>query len=209
MGVTIHCHGGLDDPTQLDTALAMLRTECDQRGWSYDNHDFEASGTFETYTFRTVPTDLPDVSDSITETNYVELDTRWRGLIIDPHPDCEPLFMMFDPQTGRLMMLIDIADGHSLSYHLHTKTQFAPPETHIAICEVLHRLQAEFGAANLHVSDEGGYFETGDTDSLIKKRTIIEQAMQDPELIARLVRWAAAGNQVAAPDIDQLSNRLN
>ncbi|HZY40438.1 MAG TPA: hypothetical protein VFF59_00400 [Anaerolineae bacterium] len=23
------------------------------------------------------------------ETDYVELDTRWRGLIIDPHPDSE------------------------------------------------------------------------------------------------------------------------
>ncbi len=138
MGVTIHYHGGLDDPTQLDLALAMLRTECDQRGWSYDEHDFEASGTFETYTFRTVPTDLPGLDDGIVETDYVALDTRWRGLMIDPHPDCEPLFMMFDPQTGRLMMLMDIANGQSLSYNLSTKTKFAPVENKIAISEFLH-----------------------------------------------------------------------
>ncbi len=209
MGVTIHYHGGLDDPTQLDLALAMLRTECDQRGWSYDEHDFEASGTFETYTSRTVPTDLPGLDDGIVETDYVALDTRWRGLIIDPHPDCEPLFVMFDPQTGRLMMLMDIANGHSLSYHLNTKTQFAPVETHIAICEVLHRLQAEFGAANLHVSDEGEYFDTGDVKTLLEKRGIIEQAMNNLELITGLTRWATAGEPLEPPDAEQLAQRLN
>jgi hypothetical protein len=209
MGITIHYHGGLDDPAQLDAALTMLRAECQRRSWPYDEHDFEASGTFETYTFRTVPTDLPGVSDSIADTEYVELDTRWRGLIIDPHPDCEALFMMFDPQTGRLMMLMDIADGHSLSYQLGTKTQFAPVDTHIAICEVLHRLQADFGAANLHVNDEGEYFDTGNVKTLMQKRGIIEQAMNNLELITGLTRWATAGDPLEPPDAEQLSNRLN
>ncbi len=187
----------------------MLRAECEQRGWSYDEHDFEASGTFETYTFRTVPTDLPGVSESITDTDYVELDTRWRGLIIDPHSNSEPLFMMFDPQTGRLMMLMDIADGHSLSYYLSVKTQFAPVETHIALCEVLHRLQAEFGASTLLVNDEGEYFDTGDVKTLMQKRGVIEQAMNDLELITRLTRWATTGDQIDPPDAEQLADRLN
>jgi hypothetical protein len=116
---------------------------------------------------------------------------------------------MFDPQTGRLMMLMDAADGHGLSYHLSIKTQFAPVETHIAICDVLHRLQREFGAANLHVNDESDYFDTGDLVALLNKRHIIEQAMNNPELIARLVRWATAGEPIEPPDAGQLSNRLN
>lgn len=209
MGVTIHYHGGLDDPAQLDAALTMLCIECDQRGWSYDEHDFEASGTFETYSIRSVPSDLPGLEDGVIETDYVELDTRWRGLIIDPHPDCEPLFMMFDPETGRLMMLMDVANGQSLSYHLSTKTQFAPIETHIAICEVLHRLQAKFGAANLHVSDEGEYFDTSNVKTLMEKRGIIEQAMNNLELITGLVRWATAGEPLEPPDAEQLAQRLN
>lgn len=209
MGVTIHYHGGLNDPTQLDAALTMLRIECDQRGWPYDEHDFEANGTFETYSTRSIPSDLPGLDDGVIETDYVELDTRWRGLIIEPHPACEPLFMMFDPQTGRLMMLMDVTTGQSLSYHLSTKTQFAPIETHLAICEVLHRLQAEFGAANLHVSDEGEYFETGDVNTLMKKRGIIEQAMNNLELITGLTRWATAGEPLEPPDAEQLAQRLN
>ena len=46
MGVTIHYHGGLDDPAQLEAALAMLRDECERRGWPYRARDFEARGTF-------------------------------------------------------------------------------------------------------------------------------------------------------------------
>lgn len=209
MGVTIHYHGGLDDPARLDAALAMLRAECEQRNWPYHAHDFEARGTFETSLVRSVPSDLPGLDDGVVETDYVELDTRWRGLIIEPHPDSESLVLMFDPQTGRLMMLMSLASGDSLSYDLHIKTQFAPVETHIEVCEVLHRLQREFASANLHVNDESGYFDTDDLEALLKMRHIIEQAMNNPELIVRLTRWATAGDRVEPPDAEQLARRLN
>ncbi|MBI5568143.1 MAG: hypothetical protein HY870_24825 [Chloroflexi bacterium] len=96
-----------------------------------------------------------------------------------------------------------------LSYHLGTKTQFAPPETHLAICEVLHRLQAEFGAANLHVNDEGEYFDTGNVKTLMKKRGVIKQALNNLELITGLTRWATAGDPLEPPDAEQLARRLN
>lgn len=95
---------------------------------------------------------------------------------------------MFDPQNGRLMMLMDVADGHSLSYHLHIKAQFAPVETHVAVCEVLLHLQREFGQKHLHINDESGYFDSEDLEPLLKMRGIIEEAMNNPELISRLVR---------------------
>jgi hypothetical protein len=209
MGVTLHYHGGLDDPAQLDAALAMLRAECEQRNWPCHAHDFEAHGTFETYSIRSVPSELPGLDDSVVETDYVELDTRWRGLMIEPHPDSESFVLMFDPQTGRLMMLMSVAGGDSLSYDLHIKTQFAPVETHIAVCEVLRRLQREFGPANLHVNDESGYFDTSDLEALLEMRHTIEEAINDPDLILRLTRWAAAGDRVEPPDVDQLAGRLN
>ncbi len=209
MGITIHFHGGLDDPAQLDAALAMLREECKQRGWPYAEHDFEASGTFETYTTRSVPSELPGVEDSVVETDSVELDTRWRGLIIQPHPQSESLDLMFDPQSGWLMMLMDVPGGQSLSYVLHIKTQFAPIETHVAVCDVLHRLQAEFGRHNLHVNDEGEYYDTGDLATLRKKRSLIDEALNNPELIARLLGYAAAGDEVKPPDAKQLAERQN
>jgi hypothetical protein len=209
MGVTIHYHGGLDDPAQLDAALAMLHTECDQRNWPCHAHDFEARGTFETYSVRSAPSDLPGLDAGVVDTSYVELDTRWRGLIIEPHPKSESLVLMFDPQTGRLMMLMSLAGGDGLSYDLHIKTQFAPVETHIAVCEVLRRLQREFGSANLHVNDESGYFDTSDLEPLLKMRHVLEEALNNPDLILRLTRWATAGDRVEPPDADQLAGRLN
>jgi len=116
---------------------------------------------------------------------------------------------MFDPQNGRLMMLMDVADGHSLSYHLHIKTQFAPVETHVAVCEVLHRLQREFGQENLHINDESDYFNKRDLEALLKMRGIIEETTNNPELISRLTRWATTGNRVEPPDEEELASRLN
>lgn len=139
----------------------------------------------------------------------MELNTRWRGLIIQPHPESESLVLMFDPQTGRLMMLMDVPGGHSLSYDLFIKTQFAPVETHVAVCEVLHRLQAEYARENLRVNDESGYYDTGDRDALIKMRQIIDDALNNPELLARLARYATAGDEVEPPDEEQLADRLN
>jgi hypothetical protein len=187
----------------------MLRAECEQRNWPYRAHDFEARGAFETYSGRSVPGDLPGVDDGVVDTAYVELDTRWRGLIIKPHPDSESLALMFDPQTGRLMMLTSVESGHSLSYDLHIKTQFAPVETHIAVCEVLRRLQREFGAAHLHINDESRYFDTGDLEALLRMRKTIEDALNNPDLILRLTRWASASDRVEPPDDEQLARRIN
>jgi hypothetical protein len=156
-----------------------------------------------------VPSDLPGVDDGVVETAYVELNTRWRGLIIEPHPESESLVLMFDPDNGRLMMLMDVADGHSLSYDLFIKTQFAPIETHVAVCEVLHRLQSEFGRKNLHVNDESGYFDSGKLEPLLKMRKIVEDAINNPELVLRLTRWATTGDRVEPPDEEQLAGRLN
>jgi hypothetical protein len=209
MGVAIHYHGALDDPTQLDSALSMLKSECTRRNWPYRELDLEASGPFEYETTHTVPGPLPGWEDIIAETHIVELDTRWRGLIIEPHPECEGLVLMFEPKEARLMMLMSIGDSESLSYYLSVKTQFAPVEIHVAICEVLHRLQNEFGPTQLIVNDESEYFDRQDMDALIKMRGTIERAMNNTELITRLATLATIDQEIEPPDEDNLQARLN
>jgi hypothetical protein len=209
MGVTIHFHGALDDPAQLDAALAMLQEECDRRGWPYRSLDFEACGPHETHIFHEVPGPLPGETDIITETEIVELDTRWRGLSIEPHPNCESLLMLFDEHDARLMLLTTVGDTNSVSYYMSVKTQFAPPEIHVAICEVLHRLQDEFGREELIVHDESGYFRTGDMAALLKMRDDIKAAMDDLETITRVVQLGTIGGELEPPDEDTLYERRN
>ncbi len=209
MGVTIHFHGALDDPRQLDAALAMLQSECERRGWPYRSLNFEVRGPHETYTCREAPGPLPGWTDVITETEIVELDTRWRGLSIESHPDCESLLMLFDECDARLMLLTTVGDTNSVSYSMSVKTQFTPPEIHVAICEVLHRLQDEFGREKLIVHDESGYFQTQDMEALLKMRGTIEAAMNDIETITRVVQLGAIGDELGPPDGDALYERRN
>ena len=210
MGVTIHFHGELDDARQLDAALAMLRQECERRGWPYRDLDIEAHGPHETYTFHEEPGPLPGWTDYVPDTEIVELDTRWRGLSIQPHPTCESLLLMFDVRDARLMMLQSMGEGvKSVMYSLSTKTQFAPPEIHVEICQVLHRLQDEFGREKLVVDDESGYFDTQDMEALLKMRSDIEAAMNDVERISRLVRLGTVGDPVEPPDQEELDARRN
>jgi hypothetical protein len=209
MGVTIHFHGALDDPARLNAAFAMLREECERRGWPYRSLDFGARGPHETYTFHEVPGLLPGQTDVITKTEIVELDTRWRGLSIEPHPDCESLLMMFDEHDARSMLLTTVGDTNSVSYCMSVKTQFAPPEIHVAICEVLHRLQDEFGHEKLIVHDESGYFQTRDMAALLKMRDDIEAAMNDIETITHVVQLGTIGDEVEPPDEDALYERRN
>ena len=209
MGVTIHFHGALDDPVQLDAALAMLQAECERRGWPYRSLNFEVRGPHEMYTFHQVPGPLPDWTDVITETEIVELDTRWRGLSIEPHPDCESLLMLFDECDARLMLLTTAGGANSVSYYMSVKTQFAPPEIHVGVCEVLHRLQDEFGREKLIVHDESDYFQTQDMAALLKMRGDIEAAMNDIETITRVVQLGAIGSEVEPPGEDVLYERRN
>ena len=209
MGVTIHYHGALDDPARLDAGLAMLREECERRGWPYRELDLKARGPHETYTFRDVPGPLPGWTDMLTETEVVELDTRWRGLSIDPHPKCESLLMMFDERDARIMLLMADGNTQRVMYSQSVKTQFAPPEIHVAICEVLHRLQNEYGRAKFVVDDEGGYFDTQDMDAMIMMRDVIEEGMQNIELISHIVQLGTIGDKAAPPDQSELFERRN
>jgi hypothetical protein len=51
--------------------------------------------------------------------------------------------------------------------------------------------------------------DTGDLEALLKMRHVIEEALNNPDLILRLTRWATAGDRVEPPDAEQLAGRLN
>lgn len=71
------------------------------------------------------------------------------GIVLQPHQNSEPLRLEFD------------ADLFVQDY---TKTQFAPRETHVAVVELLKKIEPYF--EKLEVFDEGEYFETLDQDLL-------------------------------------------
>jgi hypothetical protein len=108
--------------------------------------------------------------------NMDEAEPMFRGVIVNPTGDCEPLCFIYD-REGRLRPLMDLltepSEPHEYSYFVATKTQFTTIETHAWIIGLLHYLKKRY-IANLKVKDEGDYWETGNIDNLRKKKEYLQ-----------------------------------
>ena len=175
MGITIHYHGHLQDRAQLPELVSQLKTACRKLGWPCEEINERLVGSVERLVEEPDPQDENTSSFvSVTEA----LDDRWQGLVIQP-PECEPLFFTFN-RAGKLAVydaLFNSPPGtYSVSEILFCKTQFSSADIHIAVCELL-RLAQPFMAA-WQVSDEGGYWESGDRQELEKRLGAMSELIQ-------------------------------
>ena len=95
-----------------------------------------------------IPNEMRELARVRDEANwdYVGLTS---GIEIYPHESAEPLRLEFD------------SDGYIQEY---IKTQFAPVETHLAVVNLLRKLEPFF--SSLDVVDESDFWETNDIRSL-------------------------------------------
>jgi hypothetical protein len=134
-----------------------------------------------------------------------------RGVILDIAPGQESISLLLSPE-GWLIGLTDIQDAEEGRLEeppwCHIKTQFGPVEGHVALVEILAALKREF-LPELEVSDEGGYWETRDLAELVRKRSLIgnaidglaeglrrhgltREAAEDPGILLRHIERVAA-----------------
>lgn len=167
MGITIHYSGKLDDPRVLPQLLAEARHFCFQRRWRYLDVDDRIIGKLD---------------------NGVPVDDVMRGIIIKPHPNSESVYLTFN-QDGELCFYMPLAKpGHFWQNKLlFTKTQFAPLDVHISICELFTLIRDKY-FPGLQVVDEGEYWETHDLARLAENfETLntftnkIADALQNPD----------------------------
>jgi len=182
MGITIHYSGKLANLRALPELLITARYFCFQRGWEYSEVDERVIGEVERWTTTDVRNeelsdDETDWTDTTVETSIHPLDDVQRGIVIDPHPESEAVSLVFN-QAGELCYYLPTVEKNQYweSKRLFTKTQFAPLETHIAICELLHLIQARH-FPELRVNDEGEYFETGDRARLEARFGLLDALM--------------------------------
>jgi hypothetical protein len=149
---TLHYQGHLDDVSQLDAALGMIREECDAHGWTCSAIDFPMKGRHfvmrEGYAYE------------------VEVDLHWRGWSIEAHERCSSLVLAFD-DDGWLMLSFDHEDVRLISHDLSVTTGYAPPRVHAQICALLRRLQNQFARQEFAVDDPTGYFDSQDKVQLL------------------------------------------
>lgn len=185
MGVTIHYSGQLDDPAKLPELLLAVKHFCFKRGWAYREADERIIGQSECLVFNEVDVSgqlddgtRVDWKDVYYDTEVFDVDDHIRGLSIDVHPDCETVHLLFNRQ-GLLKRYEARAPGYyNEQEYFFVKTQFAPIEVHIAICELL-RLVKDSYMPGLKVTDEGWYWETGDHEKLAMHLGVISDKMRE------------------------------
>ncbi len=166
MGITIEV-GGSVEPERLDPFLKWVEEKARDLDWSV----WPSERKFHQAALRS------GGSDEALE------QVATRGLILMPHFACERLPILVTVPGGVLVDdYVDASTGASpvLSEKTLVKTQFAGPDVHVEVCELLRGMREAF-VPNLTVDDESGYFAT-------KDRAELERTMADAwRVIWRLV----------------------
>lgn len=124
--------------------------------------------------------ELTDIAQSMGwEAQTINMDEaapNFRGVIVNPKDECEPLCFIFDGQ-GRLRALMDLITEQvaptEFSFFTATKTQFADIETHVWIIGLFRYLKKHY-LHDLVVKDEGDYWETEDLEKLREKKQFLQ-----------------------------------
>jgi len=135
MGITIHFEGKATERRGVDAIVAEAESYAGSLGWPFQR-------------FANTQITLRRVRNE-EDWDYTG---PTRGVVLQPHPDSEPLRLEFD------------SDSYVQEF---VKTQFAGPETHIAIVTLLRRVQPLF--ESLEVTDEGEFWITNDRTLLEKQ----------------------------------------
>lgn len=140
MGMAIHFHGRLRSTGQTGALEQVVRRHAALAGAALTVVD-DAEGELGPF----LDEGLMDCSGPL------------RGWILSMHRDCEPVFLVSDPD-GRMACTC--------------KTQFAPLDAHKRIVALLKEMAPFF--VELTVADEGGYWETGDEAELLARRNRLD-----------------------------------
>lgn len=175
MGLSIHYQGGIDRIEDIPKLVEELEDIGESMGWKSQR------------------------------LNADEKDPNFRGIIVNPEGDCEPLCFIFD-RAGKLRGLMDLISDQveptEYSYYIATKTQFIAIETHIWIIGLLRYLKKHY-LSDLSVSDEGGYWETENFEALKAKQAFLQDKIN--QLAEGL---EAAETPVHHLSLDELVSRI-
>ena len=153
MGLSIHYWGKIKDYNLIDAMTAEIEDICKSLDWPYQVFDTKKSKlksgeTAEKYT----PHDVKGISFTPPESETVFLTFLPDAIVVSPLK-----LIYYDPATNDLMIEV-----------VHTKTQFAGPDTHIAILKLLHYIKEKY-FESFELDDEGNYWEKWDEKGLLSQ----------------------------------------
>ena len=160
MGITIHYRGKIDDIQQVIPLRDELIDIAETMKWPYqvldDNWEEPVTAKWE----------------SLGDKQEITGNLGLKGVDFHPHPDSERAAFYFDKDGNVLdfMNVILIQEGHFKLGEIgpSIKTQFAPPDIHMAVIKLLKYIKKQY-ISDLTVVDEGSYWETESKDVLVGK----------------------------------------
>jgi len=168
MGVTIHYRGTIDDPGRVGDLQRELADIAESIGWKWrawdDDWSIPPSAT------------LVHADGHATIKGHLGL----KGIDLIPGGTSEPLSFLFDA-GGRLSSIMHVilkCEGRLEPDEawVSVKTQFLSPDAHVWIIGLLKYLKKRY-LANLEVSDEGGFWETGNREALEAKMRLLNDKL--------------------------------
>jgi hypothetical protein len=121
--------------------------------------------------------EVEDISRSLGWKYDIIDDDKLKGILLSPE-NCDPLSLTFAP-NGRLCSIVSVMVNEPddpFYYYAFTKTQFAGPDTHIALLKLLHYLSNKY-FSEIEVNDEGLYWGTWDEKILLEQFTKYNSAL--------------------------------
>ncbi len=113
--------------------------------------------------------EVEDIARSLKWKYHIIDDDQLKGIVVSPE-ECEPLGLTFTP-NGKLCSIVNVIvnkPDDEFYYSGFTKTQFAGPDTHIALLKLLHYLSEKY-FSEIEVYDEGLYWGTWDKKILLEQ----------------------------------------
>ncbi len=189
MGVSIHYRGALTDKRAVSQFIEEVEDIARTMQWPYTvlDEDWAHPPTAE-------------VESREGGAIFLEGHAGLKGISFEPHPRCESVSLFFNASgviTSPLHVALSASEGYpAQAQWLSVKTQFAGPDTHVAVVKLLRYLQGRY-LHELEVSDEGGYWETGDYGQLAANMNIVDEAIrqlasdlrenrQDSDIVAQI-----------------------
>jgi hypothetical protein len=167
MGLTIHYSAQLKNMDLLPQFVEEVEDICQALGWKSER----VSEVFKMKDkgLKFVPPLLDPINISL------------EGIVFYP-PKCEPVLFDFlssgwtssnihlrlAKEYQKLDKYKEFRDLPKLVYMMHSKTQYAGPDTHIALIKLFKYLEKKY-FTSMHVGDEGNYWETMDESVLLSR----------------------------------------
>ncbi len=208
MGVTIHYRGRLNDVGQLGKLCEELADIAGAMGW-------------ETTKFDDAWEQPADARLRFTATGAnIDGNLGLKGIMVIPGGGAESLRFCFDREGNLrcpvgMVSILDAALDPKDAW-VSVKTQFASPELHVWVVALLKYLKKRY-IADLEVSDEGQYWETGDVRILRERMDFIGRKIDQlatelssprlgnvsglsiDEIVARIEQWFLENRNEDAP----------